>query len=204
MKDLVARAKRGDDAAFEQLVAAHEKKIYALCLRMCGNEEDAQEAAQDAFLSAWSGLPSFREDAAFSTWLYRLAINASTDILRRQKRTGAGVSLDDEEVFLEIEDTSPTPEQALEQKEAAKLVSEALEALPPEYRQVLILREVQGMSYQEISDITLLELGTVKSRISRGRTLMRNYLSACGNFFEKYASNKEKKELRRKRSDTDE
>ncbi len=201
MNELVSRAKRGDEAAFEQLVTAHEKKIYALCLRMCENEEDAQEAAQDAFLAAWSGLASFREDAAFSTWLYRLAVNACTDILRRRKRKGQGVSLDDEEVFLEIEDSAPTPERALEQKEAAALVNEALSALPDEYRQVLILRELHQLSYQEIADITLLELGTVKSRISRGRTLMRNYLTAAGNFFEQFTSKEVKKDLRRKRSE---
>ncbi len=201
MKELVARAKGGDEAAFEQLVTMHEKKIYALCLRMCENEEDAQEAAQDAFLAAWSGLSNFREDAAFSTWLYRLAVNACTDILRRRKRKGQGVSLDDEEVFLEIEDSAPTPERALEQKEAAALVREALSALPDDYRQVLILRELHQLSYQEIADITRLEMGTVKSRISRGRTLMRNYLTAAGNFFEQYASKEVEKELRRKRSE---
>lgn len=201
MKELVSRAKGGDDAAFEQLVTMHEKKIYALCLRMCENAEDAQEAAQDAFLAAWTGLANFREDAAFSTWLYRLAVNACTDILRRRKRKGQGVSLDDEEIFLEIEDASPTPERALEQKETVALVGEALAALPPDYRQALILRELHGLSYQEIADITFLELGTVKSRISRGRTLMRNYLAASGNFFGKYSSNEVKKELRRKRSE---
>ncbi len=204
MKELVARAKGGDDAAFEQLVTAHEKKIYALCLRMCENTEDAQEAAQDAFLAAWTGLSSFREDAAFSTWLYRLAVNACTDILRRRKRKGQGVSLDDEEVFLEIEDSAPTPERALEQKETVALVNEALSALPDDYRQVLILRELQQLSYQEIADITFLELGTVKSRISRGRTLMRNYLAAYGNFFEKYSSNEVEHNPRRKRSEKNE
>lgn len=204
MKDLVRRAKSGDEAAFEQLVTAHEKKIYALCLRMCDNEEDAQEAAQDAFLAAWSALSSFREDAAFSTWLYRLAVNACTDILRRRKRKGQGVSLDDEETFLEIEDTAPTPEEALERKEAAVLVNEALDALPPDYRQVLILREVHGLSYQEIAEVTRLELGTVKSRISRGRTLMRNYLMAAGNFFEKYASKAVEKDSRQRRSEKEE
>ena len=201
MKELVARAKGGDEAAFEQLVTAHEKKIYALCLRMCENEEDAQEAAQDAFLAAWTGLSTFREDAAFSTWLYRLAVNACTDILRRRKRRGQGVSLDDEEIFLEIEDTAPTPERALEQKETVALVGEALDALPSDYRQVLVLRELHQLSYQEISEITSLELGTVKSRISRGRTLMRNYLMAAGNFFEKYASKDVEKESRQKRSE---
>lgn len=196
MEELVYRAKRGDDAAFEQLVTMHEKKIYALCLRMCENAEDAQEAAQDAFLAAWSGLSNFREEAAFSTWLYRLAVNACTDILRRRKRKGQSVSLDDGEVFLEIEDAAPTPERALEQKETAKMVGEALSALPPDYRQVLVLRELHQLSYQEIAEVTRLELGTVKSRISRARALMRNYLTAAGNFFEKCPSNEVKKEPR--------
>lgn len=204
MEELVYRAKRGDDAAFEQLVAMHEKKIYALCLRMCENAEDAQEAAQDAFLAAWSGLSNFREEAAFSTWLYRLAVNACTDILRRRKRKGQSVSLDDGEVFLEIEDAAPTPERALEQQETAKMVGEALSALPPDYRQVLVLRELHQLSYQEIAEVTRLELGTVKSRISRARALMRNYLTAAGNFFEKYPSNEVKKRTAVKRSEREE
>ena len=94
--ELIQAARGGDEAAFEQLVRLHEKKIYNLCLRMCGSSEDAAEAAQDTFLALWRGLEGFREDAALSTWLYRLASNACIDLLRRNKRTVDGISLDDD------------------------------------------------------------------------------------------------------------
>lgn len=186
--ELIQAARGGDEAAFEQLVRLHEKKIYNLCLRMCGDREDAAEAAQDTFLALWRGLDSFREEAALSTWLYRLASNACIDLLRRNKRTVDGVSLDDEEQHFEISDRAPTPEQHVERQETQKLVGEALAALPPDYRQVLVLRELHQLSYAEISEVTALELGTVKSRINRARLLLRNYLAAGGNFFGSSAS----------------
>lgn len=185
---LIRAARRGDEAAFEQLVRLHEKKIYNLCLRMCGDPEDAAEAAQDTFLALWRGLESFREDAALSTWLYRLASNACIDLLRRNKRTVEGVSLDDEELRLEVRDHAPTPEQHVEREETLRAVREGLGALPPEYRQVLVLRELHQLSYAEIGAAMELEAGTVKSRISRARQLLRNYLSADGNFFENPSS----------------
>ncbi len=86
-EELIARAQQGDEDAFAQLVALHEKKVYNLALRMCGNPEDAWDAAQEAFLSAWRGLPSFRGEAGFSTWLYRLTSNAAIDLLRDRKST---------------------------------------------------------------------------------------------------------------------
>ena len=128
--ELIQAARGGDEAAFEQLVRLHEKKIYNLCLRMCGSSEDAAEAAQDTFLALWRGLEGFREDAALSTWLYRLASNACIDLLRRNKRTVDGVSLDDEDVHLEVRDRAPTPEEHVEGRETQRLVREGLAALP--------------------------------------------------------------------------
>lgn len=127
--ELIQAARGGDEAAFEQLVRLHEKKIYNLCLRMCGSSEDAAEAAQDTFLALWRGLEGFREDAALSTWLYRLASNACIDLLRRNKRTVDGVSLDDEDVHLEVRDRAPTPEEHVEGRETQRLVREGLAAL---------------------------------------------------------------------------
>ena len=122
--ELIQAARGGDEAAFEQLVRLHEKKIYNLCLRMCGSSEDAAEAAQDTFLALWRGLEGFREDAALSTWLYRLASNACIDLLRRSKRTVDGISLDDEDVHLEVCDRAPTPEEHVEGRETQRLVRE--------------------------------------------------------------------------------
>ena len=187
-KELLLRLQDGDEAAFETLVRLYEKKVYTLCRRMCGNDEDAQEAAQDAFLSLWRSAKSFRGDASLSTWIYRLATNACIDLLRRNKRGGERVSLDDEETTFELVDAAPLPEQALERKETQRLINEGLAALPEEYRAILLLREAEGLSYAEIADAMHLELGTVKSRISRGRVLLRNYLTASGNFFDSASS----------------
>ena len=183
-KELILLLQQGDEAALETILRLYEKKVYTLCRRMCGNDEDAQEAAQDAFLALWRSAKSFRGDASLSTWLYRLATNACIDLLRRNKRGGERVSLDDEETTLELVDERPLPEQVVERRETQRLIEEGLAALPEEYRAILLLREAEGLSYAEIADAMHMELGTVKSRISRGRVLLRNYLTASGNFFE--------------------
>ena len=111
----IQAAKNGDQAAFGHLVETYQKRVYALTVRMCPTRELAEEAAQEAFLSAWQGLPFFRGDSAFSTWLYRLASNACVDLLRKEGRH-QGPSLDDETVTADVADPSPTPEKAAEQK----------------------------------------------------------------------------------------
>ena len=199
-RELILRCQQGDEAAFETLIRLHEKKVYTLCRRMCRSEDDALEAAQDAFLAVWRGIGSFRADAAFSTWLYRLATNACLDLLRREKRHGDAVSLDDEGAPAEPVDRAPLPEEALERAETQRMVREALLALPDDYREILLLRETEQLSYTEIAEITGLELGTVKSRISRARQALKNYLSASGNFFERGAS--EVTECNRKEAET--
>ena len=182
-RELIARLQKRDEAAFEELIRQYEKKVYTLCFRMCGNSEDAEEAAQDAFLALWRGIDRFRQESTLSTWIYRLATNACIDTLRRRKKQSGSVSLDDEELFVDAVDTSPQPQETVEHREAQKL-QEGLSALPEEYRKVLILREIEGLSYTEIAESASIELGTVKSRISRGRSLLRNFLSGNGNFFE--------------------
>ena len=183
-RELIARLQKRDEAAFEELIRQYEKKVYTLCFRMCSSSEDAEEAAQDAFLALWRGIDRFRQESSLSTWIYRLATNACIDTLRRRKKQSGSVSLDDEELFVDAVDTSPQPQETVEYREAQKLLQEGLSALPEEYRKVLILREIEGLSYTEIAECASLELGTVKSRISRGRSLLRNFLSGNGNFFE--------------------
>lgn len=185
--ELVARAKQGDQAAFEQLVRDNEKRIYNLTLRMVGNPEDALDLSQEAFLNAWKGLNSFKGDSAFSTWLYRLASNACLDFLRSKKRrqdtTGSSLSLDDEEAPPPPADDSARPDLQLERKERAQALHRALDALPVHHRQVIVMRELSGLSYQEISEALELDLGTVKSRLTRARLALKKILSEDGNFF---------------------
>ena len=195
-KELVRAAQRGDDIAFEELVRTYEKRVYHLALRMCGNVDDAYEVAQEAFLSAWKGMRFFRGDSSFSTWLYRLTSNAAIDFLRRQRRQGGsdGVSLNDEDTFLEVADPAPSPHQQAERLELRDALARGLGALSPEHRQVLLLRELQGLTYEEIAAALELDLGTVKSRIARAREKLRKYLVASGNFSGYLPSNLAEKE----------
>ena len=185
-QELVARAKAGDDEAFAQLMHDNEKRIYNLILRMTGNPEDAMDLAQEAFLNAWRGLKFFKGDSAFSTWVYRLASNACIDHLRRQKRRqdiSLPMPVDEEDDSIpDIPDERFLPEQELERQELRRAVAEGLERLSDEHRQVLVMREINGLSYQEIGDILDLEEGTVKSRIARARNSLRKILVEGGNF----------------------
>ena len=195
-KELVRAAQRGDDSAFEELVRTYEKRVYHLALRMCGNVDDAYEVAQEAFLSAWKGMRFFRGDSSFSTWLYRLTSNAAIDFLRRQRRQGGGdgVSLGDGDKFLGVADPAPSPHQQAERLELRDALARGLGALSPEHRQVLLLRELQGLTYEEIAAALELDLGTVKSRIARAREKLRKYLVASGNFSGYLPSNLAEKE----------
>ena len=192
----VDAARQGDQSAFEQLVHLYEKRVLALTTRMCKNPADAEEAAQEAFLSAWQGLPFFRGDASFSTWLYRLASNACVDLLRREGRrqSAAGPSLNDEEVQLEVPDTAPSPQEQAERSELRQQIEAGLQALTPDHRQVLLLREMHQLSYDEIAQTLDVDVGTVKSRINRGRKQLRNFLLRSGNFSPPPASKEAGKE----------
>ena len=192
----IAAARNGDQESFEKLVRLYEKRVFSLTSRMCRNSADAEEAAQEAFLAAWQALPAFRGDASFATWLYRLVSNACVDILRREGRHQgmAGPSLDDEESSPEPPDKSPSPHALAERAELRRQIEAGLAALPPEYRQVLILREIHQCTYDEIAQICSIDLGTVKSRINRGRKRLRKILLESGNFSAAGASKKTEKE----------
>ena len=132
--ELARRAAGGDEDAFAQLVGLHEKKVYGLALRMCGNPEDAADAAQEAFLAAWKGLPRFRGEAGFSTWLYRLTSNAAIDHLRRVKRQRGEVSLDGGGPGLDAVDDAPSPQAQAEETELREAVAEGLSMLSEDHR----------------------------------------------------------------------
>lgn len=191
---IVRKIQAGDVNAYEQLVAAYEKNTYNLALRMVGNAQDAEDMTQEAFLKAYNSLDSFRGDSKFSVWLYRIVSNVCLDFLRKKnRRQTSSLSVEDDEgeqIQLDIPDEAQSPEALLEKKLTREAVRRGLEQLPEDSRQILLLREIQGLSYEEIAQVLDLEAGTVKSRIFRARKRLCAFLLADGNIPELYASSK--------------
>lgn len=199
-RELVERAKKGDQGVFEQLVLDNQNRVYSLALRLVNDREEAADLSQEAFVRAWQGLQSFQGESSFATWIYRLTTNLCIDWLRRQKRREGvepAVSLDDEESgWAEPADRDSDPHLLLERSERGKALARGLEKLPDWQRQALVLRELSGLSYQEIAGELDIDLGTVKSRIARARLNLRKILLEDGNFFDMppSKSSKDKKE----------
>lgn len=188
-KELVERAKKGDQDAFEQLVLDNQNRVYSLALRLVNNREEAEDLAQEAFVKAWQGLRSFQGESSFATWVYRLTTNLCIDWLRKQRRregVAPSVSLDDEESgWAEPADRDSDPHLLLEKSERGRALARGLDKLPDWQRRALVLRELSGLSYQEIGEALEVDLGTVKSRIARARQSLRKILLEDGNFFDR-------------------
>ncbi|NPV69284.1 MAG: sigma-70 family RNA polymerase sigma factor [Firmicutes bacterium] len=181
--NLIAKARSGSVAAFEQLVYAYEKRVYNLALRMMGNPDDASDVAQEAFLRAYSSLREFRGDSSFSTWLYRIVSNICLDELRRRKRQRVSyldepIEGEDGEMTRQVAAPAPGPEEVIEEAEVRELVQRGIALLPEDHRIIVVLRDLQGLSYEEISQTLGLNLGTVKSRLNRARAALKDRLSA--------------------------
>lgn len=177
---LIRRAQRGDADAFEQLLLEHQKNVYNLCYRMAGNPDDAMDLSQETFLRAWRCLDQYQFASAFSTWLYRLCSNICIDFLRRRRRQQT-VPLtfedaDGEEQAYAVPDVQPLPEEQVELKLTRETLAAAMAQLLPEHRAVLQLRVVNEMSYEQIADVLDIQIGTVKSRLSRARNQLKKIL----------------------------
>lgn len=175
----------GDANAFEEIVREYEKNVYNIALRMSGDREDALDISQESFLKAYHSLHSFRGDSKFSVWLYRIVSNTCLDFLRERKRR-AEIPLvredeDGETEQADIRDESLSPETLFEQKLTREALRRGLASLPEDQRRILLLREIQGFSYDEIGQILSLESGTVKSRIFRARRKLCEFLIEDGN-----------------------
>ena len=189
---IVQRVLSGDVNAFETLVLEYEKNVYSITQRMTGNAEDAADMTQETFIKAYNSLQNFRGDSKFSVWLYRIATKVCLDFLRSKSRKPTlSLSVEDddgEETQMDIADESQSPEVLLERGLTRDAVRRGLNALNEEYRQILLLREIQGLSYEEIASVLTLEVGTVKSRIFRARKKLCAFLIEDGNIPEFTAS----------------
>lgn len=181
---LIRAVQAGDMAAFDELVLKHKDRLFNLVYWSVGDYQDANDCAQEIFIKVFKSIKKFRFESAFSTWLYRIAINTcknriKSSAYRWKKKT---VSLETSNSskngnpFSEIVNGAPTPVMALEKKERTMRIQNAINSLPEEQNRVVVLRDIQGLSYQDISDITGLNLGTVKSRLARGRLELKNRL----------------------------
>jgi RNA polymerase sigma-70 factor (ECF subfamily) len=178
---LVAAAKAGDRAAFEELVNRYERKIFRLTMNVTGNREDAEDAMQDAFLKSYTHLQSFQGDSRFYTWLVRIAANEA--LMRLRKRRPNQFSLDepiegkDDVMPREIEDWGPSPEQRYAQTEMQEILNEVIEKLEPNFRTVFVLRDVEELSTEETAQALGISVPAVKSRLLRARLSLRQKLS---------------------------
>ena len=169
--ELIFRAKNGDRNAFGELVCIHVEGVRNVIYRMCGDARIAEDAAQETFIQAWLHLSSYRPQASIRSWLYRIAVNAATDMLRKEKRILPS-ALED----LPLKDPQPGPEALTSQGERTTLIQNAVLALPDACRTVLVLREYEGLSYQEIAEALNIPVGTVMSRLNYARKLLRDRL----------------------------
>ena len=169
--ELVIRAQNGDRNAFSELVRIHAQGVLNVIYRMCGNAQTAEDATQETFIQAWLHLRSFRPQALLRNWLYRIAVNAAMDILRKEKRILPNAIED-----MPLMDSHPGPEALLLQSERTVLVQKAVLSLPDASRAVMVLREYEEMSYQEISDTLDIPVGTVMSRLSYARKVLKEKL----------------------------
>lgn len=180
-QQIIIQAQQGDMQAFETLITTYEKKIYGICLRMMGNEPDAYDAAQEVCVKIWKQLGSFEGNAKFSTWIYRIATNQCLDHLRKRKQKDE-ISLfqtnsqTEDEWMIDVPSSEMSTEEQMDQKVLGEVIQQGLGELKPEYREMIVLRDVMGNSYDEMSRILDVSVGTVKSRLSRARSALKKIL----------------------------
>jgi RNA polymerase sigma-70 factor, ECF subfamily len=174
---LVKASQQGDQDAFALLVQRHQRRVFNLSLGMLRDYEDASEATQEAFLAAWQGLPSFRGEARFATWLYRIAYNCALKQLERHKRERSLQAAMEAEQILEGVNKQKQAEDIQELRARQAIVREQIEKLPAKYRMVLILRHLHEKTYVEMADILTMPIGTIKTHLFRARSLLKERLN---------------------------
>jgi RNA polymerase sigma-70 factor, ECF subfamily len=175
--DLINRFKEGDTSVFGEIVLKYQDKVYNLCRHMLRNAEDAEDAAQDVFLKAYQALPKFQPDASLYTWLYRIATNTCIDYKKKPIFESLfGDSGEGERLIHERPSDAPSPEKLYHSKQIDDALQESLGMLSPKLRAIIILKEIEDLSYEEIADALEISLGTVKSRIARAREKLQKLM----------------------------
>ena len=185
--ELIRSAQNGDAQAFEQLITTYQQNVFNLAYRMIRNYDDASDIAQEAFLKAYVNLPRFKGNSKFSTWLYRITTNVCLDEIKKRKKVqtysmSENIETEEGEISREIEDKSANIERNFERSEQQKMVNEAIDNLPEKHRLVIVMRDINNMSYEEIAAALQCSEGTVKSRINRARNALYGMLKNTGVF----------------------
>jgi len=180
-KLLLEKCRDGDIQAFELLISAYQKRAFNIAYRILENIDDANDATQEALIKVYRSIKDFKGDSSFSTWLFRIVTNVSLDQLRSKKRRQVyyidkEIVVEDDTLTMEIADYSNVPEDVVDKKEAISQVHRAINLLSEEHKVMIVLRDIQGFSYEEISRLTDCSIGTVKSRINRARLSLKNIL----------------------------
>ena len=170
--ELIERFKKGDSTAFEELVRAYQDRVYNLCRYMLRDPRDGQDAAQDVFLKAYRALGGFKPDSSLYTWIYRIAVNTCLDYKRKSRRE----ALKHKSLAEASRSAEPFSPQTHESKDAAEAIQQALASLKEQSRAVIVLREIEELSYEEIAQVLNISVGAVKSRVSRAREELRHIL----------------------------
>ncbi len=177
---LINAALKGDERAFESILNRYRNLVFTIMLKMVRNPQEAEDLTQEAFMKAFNSLSSFNDEFAFSTWLMKIATNNCIDFLRKRKLKTYSIhqpiQYKDEQIEIDLPDAEPGPEKILLQEERKRMIEEAIEELPPRYRYVVMLRHKEEKSYEEISEILNLPLGTVKAQIFRAREMLNKKL----------------------------
>jgi RNA polymerase sigma-70 factor (ECF subfamily) len=190
-KLLIQKCKNGDIPSFEILIESYQKKVFNIAYRMLSNADDASDVAQEVFLKVFKSIANFKEESSLSTWIYRITTNVCLDEMRRRKKTAvismnSTIQLGDGEIDIQIEDESLHPDEIVEEKELKDEVKKAIESLNDEHKIVIILRDINGLSYDEIANTLQCSLGTVKSRINRARNSLKSILLKREELFKNY------------------
>jgi len=181
-EELVARSARGDADSFNQLIMRWERPIYALAYRVIGHQEDARDVCQETFLRAFRGIAAFKGQAKFSSWLYRIALNLCRDWMRRERRTPVVRAPEGVDLTELVSEYGPAEsiEELVSRQDMSRLVARAMRSLSDEQRTAVVLKEYQGLTFQEIADLLGCPLSTVKTRLYQGLTLLRRQLEEAG------------------------
>jgi len=176
---LIKRAQQGDGKSIEELLIAYEKKVYNIAYRFMGNEADAYDMAQESLIKIYRGIATFKGESSLSSWIYRLTVNTCMDGLRKRKNTPVSLEYSIEKGVAFEDDYTDTPEAQALSLERSEDIQKAINILSENYKAVILMRDIDGFSYEEISQMLDISVGTVKSRINRGRQKLKELLINC-------------------------